>query len=509
MKYQSILFDHSVEAKIRSRCGNAKFFHDVHMDTIIKSILAGKEEYDLEWLFYYKLPNIAAIKYRLDIMKDIDGCDLLEHFSEFSRAMKKVRKYVSNSELSKDQHQSQKWVLDAAFSYCNGIINLHRILNAADLKSIGMQNFLKWISYFVNSPYFITLWKETSELQKAFAAIHYSIILSEDNIAIYPQDDEMDYCQSLSKTFQQEHDETENYSIRLFAGLQFSEIERDILTIIRKQHPTSFLKLKAYYENYLTFINSSIMTFEHEIQFYIACLEYFQTFKDLGLDYCYPVISKRKDVQIVSGYDLSLATSHLPLGTSIICNDFSVNENEKICVLTGPNQGGKTTFARSLGQIFYLSAIGCPVPCKDANLYFFDQLFTHFSSEEQFGTNTGQLQDELLRLKTILKQATGESVILFNEIFSTTATRDGYDMGKKVLRKLMHQGTLCLYVTHLFELANALDNTVSLVSTVDPKDSSKRTYRIRRRPTDGLVYAASIVEKYDLTPSRIKERILR
>ncbi|GIN74805.1 DNA mismatch repair protein MutS [Bacillus sp. J14TS2] len=509
MEYQSILFDHSAEPKTRSRCGNAKFFHDVHMDTIIKSILAGKEEYDLEWVFYYKLPHIAAIHYRLDIMKDIDDCELLEYFSEFSHAMKKARKYVGNSERSKDNHQKQKWLLDAAISYCNAIINLHRSMDSADLKSKGMQDFFKWISHFVNSSYFITLWKKTSELQKAFAAIHYSIILSEDNIAIYLQDDEMDYCQSLSKTFQQEHDETEDYSIRLFAGLQFSEIERDILTIIRKQHPTPFLKLKEFYGNYLTFMNEAILTFEQEIQFYIACLEYFQSFKDIGLDYCYPVISESKDVHIVSGYDLSLAASHLQSGTRIICNDFSVNENEKICVLTGPNQGGKTTFVRSLGQIFYLSAIGCPVPCKDADLYFFDQLFTHFGSEEQFGTNTGQLQDELLRLSTILKQATGESVILFNELFSTTATSDGYDMGRKLLQRLLHQGTLCLYVTHLFELANAFENTVSLVSTVDPEAASKRTYRIRRRPADGLVYAASIVEKYDLTPSRIKERILR
>ena len=509
MTFHSILFERTEDGLKRETLEAPAFFADLNLDQIIDAVTAGKQEYNLKPLFYTSLKDIGAIKYRHEIMQDLEDKILFENIKSFAQKMRAMREHLAQADKLHYKYQKESWFLDAVGIYCEAVACLVHDLTLADLKSRGFLAFREYMTNYVKSGGFTSLLAETEKLKADLSTVKYCLHIKGNCIKVRKYESEADYSADVEETFEKfKQGAVKDYRVKFSAWLDMNHVEAGVLDLVAQLHQDIFSNLDEFCAKNGNYLDETIAAFDREIQFYIAYLEYAARFKRRGLKFCYPQISGEcKEVYAYEGFDLALANKLIAENSSTVCNDFYLKGEERIFVVSGPNQGGKTTFARTFGQLHYLAGIGCPVPGREARLFLFDSLFTHFEKEENIKNLRGKLQDDLVRIYDILKQATSNSIIIMNEIFTSTTLKDAVFLGKRIMEKIIQLDLLCVCVTFIDELASLSGKTVSMVSTVVPENPALRTYKIVRRPADGLAYAISIAEKYRLTYNCLKERI--
>jgi DNA mismatch repair protein MutS len=509
MTFYSLLFLNNKHYPTEKTVEDYPFVTDLNLNQIIDTITAGKDEYNLKPFYYTPLNNLETILYRQEIAQDLENETLRANIKSFAQKMVVMRRYLNMLDKLHYKYNREGWFLEAVDIYCQAVTYLEQVFSSANLKSQGLVNIREYLQNYVALPHFIQLATETKKLKNDLATAKYCVIIKESTVKVRKYELEPDYSIEIENVFNKfKQGEVKDYTVKMSPTTGMNHIEAQILNFVAKLYPDIFLNLDNYCVKNRNFPDDIICAFDREVQFYVAYLDHVDNFKRTNLKFCYPQISTRsKEIYNYEGFDLALANKYLSENSTIICNDFYLKGKERIFIVSGPNQGGKTTFARTFGQLHYLSSLGLPVPGKKAKLFLFDKLFTHFEQEENIKNLRGKLQDDMIRIYNILNQATPDSIIIMNEIFTSTTLKDAVYLSKKILEKINQLDLLCVCVTFIDELASLSEKTVSMVSTVVPENPALRTYKIIRKPADGLAYAISIAEKYQLTYELIKDRI--
>ncbi|SNX54801.1 DNA mismatch repair protein MutS [Thermoanaerobacterium sp. RBIITD] len=226
-------------------------------------------------------------------------------------------------------------------------------------------------------------------------------------------------------------------------------------------------------------INGFFKMLRTELAFYIGCINLYEQLTKIGETICFPVplsADERKH-SFVGLYDISLS---LTMKQKVVANDLNADKKD-LFVITGANQGGKTTFLRSIGLAQLMMQCGMFVAAEKFSSNICIGLFTHFKREEDEEMNSGKLDEELSRMSDIVDNIKQDSMILFNESFAATNEREGSEISRQIISALLEVRVKIFFVTHLYELSRSLydkkmDNAIFL--RAERKPNGERSFKL-------------------------------
>ena len=511
--FYSIMFPARERCENRRQSAVSDCFGDLKLNRIFDAVLSGKKEFELEEFFFTPLCEPRIITYRQAVMRDLENtelCTLLTVFSktvcDIGKYMETVRSSLTSEDRRLDNYLMRGHMLDYADRYCGAVSALLKEISRLAPESEGFSAFSEYMSSYGASQDYTELRGHVKRLREEFSKVKYCMLIKNDTIRVRRYEGQKDHSEQILASFEKfRQGDVKDYRHELSDSAYAPHVEAAVLDMAAGLYKDVFAELKVFCLRYFNFDSETILRFSREIQFYLSWLDFIAPLRETGLPFCYPRLCREAErIYSSEGFDLALAQVERD---KTVTNDFALNASERVIVVTGPNQGGKTTFARAFGQIHYLASLGLCVPGREAAVCLFDNILTHFGREEDLSALNGKLRDDLVRLRAILDQATKNSVIIVNEIFASTTLSDALTLGRHMMDKFTALGAVVVTVTFLDELAMYGQKTVSMMSTVREDNPTERTFKVVRKPPDGLAYAIHIAEKHGLTYKRLCGRI--
>ena len=222
-----------------------------------------------------------------------------------------------------------------------------------------------------------------------------------------------------------------------------------------------------------------------ELGFYLGCLNLRDRLTATGQEVCFPdpigpapASAAQARLSARGLYDAALALS---LGDArAVGNDVDA-DGKQLIMITGANQGGKSTFLRSVGLAQLMMQAGMFVAADSFTASTCIGIFTHFKREEDATMEKGKLDEELDRMSAIAGQITAGCLLLCNESFASTNEREGSEIARQVIRALTEAGIRIIFVTHLYDLAERLyarHDPATLFLRAERQPDGHRTFRL-------------------------------
>lgn len=477
------------------------FFLDLNINQIIDkmAIRWGKS---LRKFYSYFPADAECESYRRAVYGDIKREEIYSCCMDFMDRLGEREEIAKQKSKVKSEMQISVWQIREIDAYCRAFDSLEEALAKAQPKSEGLQGFLNYLKEYHASAAYQKMKTTCAEVLRELLGFRFVISYEKDRMSVSLGESERSYEQFL-KTFG-DPDRAPLVS-PFFTSNMISELENSCLEILAKKKPEIFKTLQKTAQEYESYEDETLLRFASELPFYLSFGMFQREMEGLGFRFCVPDTAQDRRMEATGLYDLALAIVAGREGRCVVSNDMYYGEDESFFVLTGPNQGGKTTFARSLGQLVYFTKLGLDVPAESANVHYFKDIQTHFSVEESIETGRGKLKEELIRLAPMMEDHQRGTFVVINELFTTAASYDARIMGGKVLTHFIGLGCRGIYVTHLKELTEIDPKVVSLRAMLN--EDRLQTFEIKRSKAEESACAANQVNKYHLTYEQLKERL--
>lgn len=487
------------------------YFRDLNLDQVLDALVGSADPRGLTSLFCTPVLDTGVLRYRQEVFADLHDDAVLAVVADFTAGMSEVTRLLASLPGRRDARERHGGLLDAASRYVAALTRLDEGLGSCRLRSPGLRRVRDAIGGYRASQEFSRLDADAARARRALEEVRYCVRVRGLVVEVSRYQGQPDFSEEVAGTFRRfQQGQARDYRLTYRSAPELGHVTSLVLDQLVRLFPDEFAMLEEFCARHSEFVTEQVSQLDRELAFFLTYLDYIAPMRSAGLPFCRPEVSDEPGgVLVEDTFDLALARKLVAEGAPVVLNSIRMTGEERILVVSGPNQGGKTTYARTFGQLHHLAALGCPVPGSAAELGVFDHIFCHFHSAERVGDLRGRLEDDLVRVRRILEEMTERSIVVLNETFSSTTLEDARFLGTKLLEQLLDRRVRAVYVSFVDELANLGGPVVSLVSQVVPEDPAQRTLRIVRARADGLAYAQALAEKYGLTYQLLRKELDR
>lgn len=289
---------------------------------------------------------------------------------------------------------------------------------------------------------------------------------------------------------------------------EYNALNRSISESLHTIFAKSLRGFEPLIQKYYTMNTAPFVELLDDIRFLTAGVGFIRSMREKGFSMCKPVVAEveAKKCDLEQVYNPVLARTSIE--HTIVSNSFTFDKNGRFYLVTGPNHGGKSIFAYSVGMAQALFQLGLFVPAKSAHMSPVTGIFTHFPSSDENNYGKGRLESECARLSEIMKNLSETDMLLMDESFSSTSGLEAGYIASEVLTGIGVIGCGGIFVTHIHDLPQQVEKYNShpdnkgkidnLVALMENKENGTRSYKISRTTPDGLSYAKDIANRYGL-----------
>lgn len=467
-------YDFDIEQQFPSN--EQDIIKDLELD-ILFSAMAKEDEFLLEVVrrgVLCSLKDKDTILYRQNILKDClqNSSIVREIYSIATEAIAKEKKHHYGLFMNYPNS-----VLDRSVEVLKMFVEMLKKLNhlaknnSYKFQSEGFIRFFEMLNKELSEEYFATIESHLKELELRNGVL-ISSVLGKGN-------------KGINYVLRKQSEKKENwfkhvfYRNRNYYAFYISDRDENgyrALSELKDRGVSSIANAAAQSADHiLSFFNMLRI----ELGFYVGCLNLQERLVQKGEPVTFPSIT---DLEIRNHSFNGLYDICLTLGVEqrVVGNDVNA-DNKELVIITGANQGGKSTFLRSIGQAQLMMQCGMYVPARYFCSNICSGIFTHFKREEDITMSSGKLDEELNRMNCIASIITSNSMLLFNESFAATNEREGSEIARQITCALLEKHIKIFFVTHFYEFANGLyerkiNNAIFL--RAERKNDGVRTFKM-------------------------------
>lgn len=508
----------------------------------VASMICRRNPASVQKLFREMCTDTEVISYRLDALEDImHNPKLSPALHTAADRLLETEKKNSGGNGSPDSFTALGDRIEMLDSYISCMESLNTLSQELgnSIKSSAFKSFFSIIKERCECGEFIQMKRDISELKEAFSqkirsvtvAINFNAEMRPISAGIVNFSDKP--AGEKQNVFDRLFYKTSAYSETVVSGRlrsgvpnedgYLNEADKALFEALEKLTSSYMRRLESALRVYDRLSFQKISMLSDQLDIFDGMTAIASSCEARGIKMCRPEFSDTpRTARLTDLFDpcfyfkAAAADSEAKGDDLVVTNSLEMDDNGRFFILTGANNGGKTTFLRGAGLCFLMAQTGFYVPAAACVISPCDFIFTHFPKEEETGINASRFTTEIKDLKVISDLVSENSLLLMNESIQSTTPKECAEIAGEITRIFCIIGVRGIYATHITELALMCDDItadpdcrsvpVSIVATVD-KESGKRLYKIKRGQPLKQSYAMDIFNSFGINSENIRKRV--